>query len=577
MLTLREAFRLLFSNTSPRINSFAEAPVLPADIFAFAAYTLEASGAYHHVAPESGDAGPERQIIVHANVRRRAVRVGKTWRETAVAPGMLPPVPRRVTELWRQLAASASDPVFTDLAPDAECPTWWAVVIELLMIADEASRHVGFTSDNVFYAPIVEAFTEGDVTSGREFRRIQSGPTTISTADPSVLCVLPKSRTPAVGCTMRSLSHHLAFLPGQGAVRARWVTSPFEATGASPENLGLLLVPYPYRVDASVFVGGGDHKNRWGWFDVEQQWLPAAKDNEGRKGFVEFVLDLVRTARNAGRHVDGVILPELSLDLAMFRQLARALAQDTDVDFLISGINGDRDGRAGNFVAIAPFFLLGDGERTGGLDQLFLIREKHHRWKLTRSQIEAYRIESALPPTRSWWEHLNLLARSLDLFVYRGRTSLTTLICEDLARVDPCQAVLRAIGPNLVVALLMDGPQLEGRWPARYATVLAEDPGSSVLTFTSLGLIERQNQTKRFPQSSAIALWKDEANGVQRLELSRNSDAIYLALRADVKTEHTLDGRSDGANAHRWVFDSYDGLAANSAFRPKWLDSGKAR
>lgn len=577
MLTLGEAFRLLFPDASRQILGFVEAPVLPADIFAFAAYVLEASGAYHHVTPESGAPSPDRQIIVDGKMRARAIRVGKSWRESTVPPGKLPSVPARITKLWRGLQPFSSELAFTNLALDAVCPSWWPIMVELLMISDEASRHVGFVADNIFYAPVVEAFTEGDVISGREFRRIQSGPATISTADPSIVCVQPKSRTPAVGCTMRSLSHHLALLPGQGSVRASWVTSPFEADGAAPQNLGLLLIPYPYAVDASVFVAAGDARNRWGWFGVEQQWLPAIGDSEGRKAFVIFVLDLVRAARKGERRVDGVVLPELSLDLPLFRQLARALAEESGVDFLISGISSDRHGREGNFVAIAPFFLTGEGKLTGGLDQLFLIREKHHRWKLTEPQIKDYQIEAALPPSRSWWEHLNLLGRGLDLLVYRGGTSLTTLICEDLARVDPCQAVLRAVGPNLVVALLMDGPQLEGRWPARYATVLAEDPGSSVLTFTSLGLIERQNQAKKYPQSSAIGLWKDEAHGVQRLELPRSSDAVHLVLKADTKTEHTLDGRSDDANAHRWVFEGYEGISADPLAKPKWLSTGKAR
>jgi hypothetical protein len=55
---------------------------------------------------------------------------------------------------------------------------------------------------------------------------------------------------------------------------------------------------------------------------------------------------------------------------------------------------------------------------------------------------------------------------------------------------------MNAIGPNLVIALLMDGPQLENRWPARYATVLAEDPGSAVLTVTSLGMVRRSNYAR---------------------------------------------------------------------------------
>jgi hypothetical protein len=582
MLTLRDTFRLLFPDIPRTTDYFARPPVLPADVFAFAAQVLDASGAYHHIAPETGDPGSGRQIVIDPKVRNRTVRVGKGWRSQTVAPGRLPAVPQRVTELWRSLGAFAKEPVFVPLRVDADCPTWWLAVIELLMIADEASQELGFDPDNPFYAPIADAFTDGDVVSVREFRRIQRGPTTLSTADASVLCVLPKSRTPSVGCTMRSLTHHLAMLPGQGAVRARWVMSPFEASEVAPESLGLLLIPVPYRMDASAFVATGDHHGRWGWFDVQQQWLPARDDQEGRRAFVDFVLDLVRQARAEGRRVDGVIFPELSLDYLLFRQVARALAEEGDVDFLISGLSSTKDGRAGNFVAIAPFFLLGSEsrqatKRTGGLDYLFLIREKHHRWKLTKPQIEAYQLERALSTRRSWWEHLNLLGRSLDLFVYRGGTSLTTLICEDLARVDPCQAVLRAIGPNLVVALLMDGPQLDGRWPARYATVLAEDPGSSVLTFTSLGLIERQNATKKFPQSSAIALWKDEANGVQRLELPRDKDALFLELVADSRTEHTLDGRSDEGSAHRWVFKDYHGLAASPAAKPEWLVTGKAR
>ena len=43
---------------------------------------------------------------------------------------------------------------------------------------------------------------------------------------------------------------------------------------------------------------------------------------------------------------------------------------------------------------------------------------------------------------------------------------------------------MHAIGPNLVFTLLMNGPQLKTRWPARYAKILADDPGSSVLSIT---------------------------------------------------------------------------------------------
>ena len=42
---------------------------------------------------------------------------------------------------------------------------------------------------------------------------------------PSEVCVLPKTRTAQVGCTLRTMSHHLALLPPQSRVVARWHTS----------------------------------------------------------------------------------------------------------------------------------------------------------------------------------------------------------------------------------------------------------------------------------------------------------------------------------------------------------------
>jgi len=128
------------------------------------------------------------------------------------------------------------------------------------------------------------------------------------------------------------------------------------------------------------------------------------------------------------------------------------------------------------------------------------------------------------------------------------------MICEDLARSDPCHEVLRAIGPNLVFVLLMDGPQLPVRWSARYATGLSDDPGSSVLTFTSRGLLARSNDVlermtvlergTRAPNWT-IALWKDAQNSAYPIECPPNSQAVLLKLRGQRSYEATLDGRQD--------------------------------
>ncbi len=95
----------------------------------------------------------------------------------------------------------------------------------------------------------------------------------------------------------------------------------------------------------------------------------------------------------------------------------------------------------------------------------------------------------------------------------------------------------------------MDGPQLSNRWPARYAAVLAEDPGTSVLTLTSLGMAERSRPILgsgvRAPVSRVIALWRDAIEGEIQIALDADHNACVLNLEYQMKTEYCADGRSD--------------------------------
>jgi hypothetical protein len=117
-----------------------------------------------------------------------------------------------------------------------------------------------------------------------------------------------------------------------------------------------------------------------------------------------------------------------------------------------------------------------------------------------------------------------------------------------LCRQDPIAEVMRSVGPNLVVALLMDGPQLAARWPARYASVLADDPGSSVLTLTSLGMCLRSRSTTApaGPASRVVALWKDKIYGSREISLEKDKVGCVLSLSCEAREEFTADGRSDG-------------------------------
>ena len=139
----------------------------------------------------------------------------------------------------------------------------------------------------------------------------------------------------------------------------------------------------------------------------------------------------------------------------------------------------------------------------------------------------------------------------LIFFGFVNTSSLAALICEDLARIDPCQEVIRAVGPDLVIAILMDSAQIKERWPARYATILADDPGCSVLTVTSLALVERatatlcRNGASEEDCSRAIGLWKDSSQWHgEPIILPSGYDAVVLSLSNKHRPVATIDGRT---------------------------------
>lgn len=233
MTTLLELYNTLFPDEPGASNPFDMVPKLPADVFAFAGYALERSGAYHHVAPDVAflvSSGYRRLEITDA-MRQDAIKIGEHWRTAPNITGYrLPKLPTDAVQAWQQLKPFQNESIFSALKEEAPAPYWWGVCLKLLMISDEASADTGFSQENVFSKIIQEAYIEEDVVSGDAFRRIQSAPISLSTASEDVVCVQSKSRTPSVGCTFRSLSHHLAMLPPKGVVKARWIEPPLGAT-----------------------------------------------------------------------------------------------------------------------------------------------------------------------------------------------------------------------------------------------------------------------------------------------------------------------------------------------------------
>ena len=215
-----------------------------------------------------------------------------------------------------------------------------------------------------------------------------------------------------------------------------------------------------------------------------------------------------RLLTSASEHVDRVdivILPESAVPRRDLSRLEAVLSRN-GVTMLIAGV---RDGpvESNSFASNWIHF----GAERGG--QWWHYRqEKHHRWSLDRSQIEQYHLAAVLDPRVRWWEAIEINRRSLHIIERDHGHTIAALVCEDLAHIDEVFDLLRTVGPTLVVALLLDGPQLGFRWTARYASVLADDPGSAVLTLTSYGMVANAWRDGQ-PPSSVVALWKDNARG----------------------------------------------------------------
>jgi len=173
-------------------------------------------------------------------------------------------------------------------------------------------------------------------------------------------------------------------------------------------------------------------------------------------------------------------------------------------------------------------------------------RRKHHRWRINGSQAKTYGLSTALnPEIPNWWEDIPLGRRELVFHRFRKASVFSVLICEELARSDPCHEILRSVAPNLIFALLMDGPQIKSRWPAQYAANLADDPGSSVLTFISFGLIDRANQHGPHPANHSIAMWKDDSGTFVEIPMPQGVGprGRLLSIKPEEVCDATITGK----------------------------------
>ena len=529
----------------------ASPPAWPPDMFAVAATVLKRTGAYlcEGIADEN-----ELQDVSSA------------WRRLLTPGSHL--VPGQVGKRWSELISEADD-IDTDSLlvraqkPDAPCDRIVLNLRWLLMAADEACNGAG-----LFFLP------QQEMPSGEDdirfylrcaddlfwkWWRPKEAPSSslCEEVHPTRAVVLPKLHVSPAGLTLNNLSHNLALCDVGTDVAPiwRWIPSTHHLK-EERTSINLLVVPHPRRVYPRSFAQAPEAPARLKgpYFSYTAPELTPEER--------ERIVAAAEAVQHHHGRLDAIVLPEMACGSTDFDELCRDLGQWATADgsacdcaqqksrlardglVVIAGV-ADRDETAvgtnkhagTNQVAVS--FQVA-GLRVAPANQ----QAKHHRWRLDGGQVRQYGLGSQLDPRQAWWEDIEITQRKLYFWSITEWLTMSVMLCEDLARQEPVAEMVRAVGPNLVIALLADGPQRKDRWSARYATVLAEDPGCSVLTVTSLGM-SLMSRPHGKPESRVIALWKDASESAVEIDLPPGAFALLLSLtREEDATVTTVDGRT---------------------------------
>lgn len=480
-------------------------PTWPPDAFAVAASLLKRSGAYTEIV----NAWPPAGFATIPKWHEFIITVANNWRRRCTNGQW----PNELQAWWSTILASGKLHI-EDIAEKRELVVALASIIAA---ADEACAGVGIVSS----ADV--SLTRFEATA---FAHLQKHSLCKSINDAYVK-VLPKLHNPLSGMTLRSLTHNLALWDKpEVAVEWRFLDLPTAEAG-----LNLLLLPWPLKIEPKAFKPSRVKSRvkmpgEFGFFTYEMS--PDAID-------IDSVIRTLEAAEEIVEAVDAVVFPELSMTRRDFVRLRRRLGER----LLIAGVGAPESATTFGRNEVA----IGGGPIGATRDNLF--QQKHHRWLIDASQIKQYGLGPELGGRKAWWEAIDISPRSCTFVCANEWLTFCVLICEDLARQDPVAELVRTVGPNLVVALLMDGPQLPQRWSARYATVLAEDPRSSVLAFTSAGLVDL-SRSQAGGGSRNIGLWKDAVSGAaSKLVLEQGAAGIVISLVSEATKEWTADGRHD--------------------------------
>ena len=516
----------------------------PPDVLALCNVILGGTEAFRFSLPPTSRWPPPR----YPNWRSAVEDVGRGWGAWLEDRG--DEIPSLLSTEWTAFRERADVP----LEHVAAGSDWrlCEALLTLHAVADEACAGLGVALDS--------SHADGCIyrARGREFLARTGSLARIS---PRALRVLPKVCTPPTG---RPAFSRYACVQGPG-IDARWhkMSARHRGTDRRSEFATLLLLPWPLEVceqDFRVLEGSLQRLERepFGFYEFAPE---ESLDLE--------LLDRVLVAaRKEAGSVDVVILPESAVDASEIEAL-EALLDRHGVVNLITGVRERARGaeqlpRNWMHTGFSPRLEKGGSLSGGEGGQWFHIRQsKHHRWMMDESQIYQYHLGGVLHPTIRWWEGIEVPRRAIE-FVEVAELTLVSLVCEDLAQNDEIADLIRCVGPTLVIAVLLDGPQLTSRWAARYASVLADDPGSAVLTLTSFGMVQCCRPHSHEP-SRVIGLWKDPATGVREMPLETGAHGVLLTICMDRATRRSADGRWPVDNATRCFDVAVHQITAASA------------
>ncbi len=581
-LTIGDALNFLLPRGSRgKPGCFKKVPLWPLDLFAVVAYLAQQSDSHCKLLEH----GPGQVGFEYAKTLEAVMDAGVTWRFESEIHLADYPAFELIHKNWAIIQANKHTRLCNTMPDELVM-----AILQLIAIADEASQGVGFYSATSHIAGngsrgwIPEVFdyimnndldVKNTVPEGNWYKRLAANLDSVLNdsehansdneyqnfppASACILipddriCVLPKSHTPRFGCTIRSLTHNLALHPSSQQVRSRWYNYQYYAYDEK-ETLNILIVPFPYEIGPNDFSARELKDTKYMGFEITQSWL---QTSESISDIVEALLDKAIQERCIP---DIIVLPELALNSSNYLHLLQTLAANEALDdiIVIAGVAETRQKETAGQIKHyhsnnSTTAFISDNEI-----QLVVGQKKHHRWKLDTTQVSTYGLSATLNNANEWWELSDISERSVNYHVFRNGACLATLICEDLARTDPCKASINATAPNLVFALLMDGPQIASRWPGRYALGLSDDPGCAVLTVTSLGLIERSNWTFNNARQT-IALWGG-VDGIRELDLPANKKALVLTIEKKMTALSSIDGRVDAAKSTGWRYKAHTAL-----------------